>query len=307
VDLLQSTQIRLMLPARTRLVENKALKQLKETIEVEFYRYFQRQKEHSLTYSEFLRAKELGINLPEAKPKYQAGLIHDEYDMAAQVIPPKDFRLSQGYVLIEKDFNNDEHTLANVHLLGALGESAFVPVTIESGYMGYSWTNLPKVTKVEVMPGKRKLCHSIQSGDLVCVDSLSITVQTSDGKTFSSPVPMAVASEKPRVQNSWVTDIVYVTPDAKAKLDNVNIWYHLGGYSDDGDTLETQEYYFEKDLEAFWNELIGPYETLRRKLMEQTFSLDDRWTKLVITKDGSLEVFYKNGKRDYIRPANPSN
>jgi len=190
--------------------------------------------------------------------------------------------------------------------LGALGDSAFVPVTIDSNYLGYSWTNLPKVTNVEVAAGKQKLCHSIQSGDLVYVDSLSITIQTSDGKTFSSPVPMAVSSEKSKNQYRWTTDIVYVTEDAKTKLDNVNIWYHLGGYSDDGDTFETQEYYFEKDLEAFWNELISPFETLRRKLMEQTIHLDDRWTKLVLTKEGSVEIFYKNGKREYIRPADHS-
>jgi hypothetical protein len=309
VDLAQQTQIRLMLPARTRLVENKALKQLKDAIEIEFYRYYQRQKEHSLYYSEFLRAKELGIDLPEANPKYLAGLLHDEYDMVTQVVPSKDFRLSQGYLFSEKCLD-EEYAMTNAHLLGALGTfetNPFVPVTIESGYMGYSWTKLPKVTKVEVTPGKRKLCHDIQSGDLVCVDSLSITVQTSDGKTFSSPVPMAVSSEKSKTQYRWTTDIVYVTPEAKTKLDNVNIWYHLGGYSDDGDTFETQEYHFEKDIEAFWNELIGPHESLRQKLISETYGLGDTWIKLVLTKEGSLEIFFKNGKREYIRSADLSN
>jgi hypothetical protein len=74
VDLTAQHKIRLMLPARTCLVENKAVKKLKEAIEVEYYRYFQRQKEHSLHYSEYLRAKQLGIDLTEATQRYQAGL-----------------------------------------------------------------------------------------------------------------------------------------------------------------------------------------------------------------------------------------
>jgi hypothetical protein len=305
VDLAQQTQIRLMLPARTCLVENKALKKLKDAIEIEYYRYFQRQKEHDLYYSEYLRARELGISLPEAKQQYQAGLLHDEYDMVTQVVPSKDFRISHGYLFSEKCLN-EEYAMTNAHLLGALGtfeSNPFVPVTIESGYMGYSWANLPKVTKVEVKAGKSILRNSIQSGDLACVESLTITVQTSDGKTFSSPVSMAVSCEKHKGKYNWASDIVYVTRAAKDQLDNVNIWYHLGGYSDEGDSFETQEYYFEKDLNEFWNELIGPHESLRQKLISETYCLGDKWTKLVLTKEGSLEMFFKNGKREYIRSA----
>lgn len=305
VELAQSTQIRLMLPARTRLVENKAMQKLKKAIEAEYYRYFQRQKEHDLYYSEYLRARELGIILPEAKQKFTAGYVHDEYDMVSQVIPPKDFRLAQGYVCFEND-PDDEYAMTNAHLLGALGtfkDDPFVPVLIESGYVGYSWANLPKVTKVEVKAGKEILRNSIQSGDLVCVESLLITIHTSDGKTFSSPVPMVVFCDKPKGKHTWTNDVVYVTRDAKDCLDNVNIWYHLGGYSDDGDSYETQEYYFEKDLNEFWNELVGPHESLRQKLISETWGLGEKWTKLVLTKEGSLEIFFKNGKREYIRPA----
>jgi hypothetical protein len=60
VDITQDTAIRLMLPARTCLVENEAYEQLKSAIEKEFYRYWQRQKSHSLYYDEYLRARGLG-------------------------------------------------------------------------------------------------------------------------------------------------------------------------------------------------------------------------------------------------------
>ncbi len=80
VDITDKTDIRLMLPARTRLVENQAFKQLKTAIEMEYYRYFQKQKTHTLYYEEYLRARELGIELPQAAPQFEVGLmISDNY------------------------------------------------------------------------------------------------------------------------------------------------------------------------------------------------------------------------------------
>jgi hypothetical protein len=117
--------------------------------------------------------------------------------MAAQVIPPKDFALPEGHLCFEKDIE-DEYAVTNAHLLGALGEfkdKPFVPVWIEPCFIGYSWTNLPKVTEVKINPGKEILRHSIRSGEIICVESLTVTVHTSDGKVFSSPVCMAVSSE----------------------------------------------------------------------------------------------------------------
>jgi len=59
----EPTDIRLMLPARTRLVENEAFEQIKSALEIEAYRFYQRQEKHSLYYDEYLRGKELGVEL----------------------------------------------------------------------------------------------------------------------------------------------------------------------------------------------------------------------------------------------------
>jgi len=190
VDIADDTDIRLMLPARTRLVENKAYEQLKVAIELEFYKYFQRQKTHTLYYKEYLRAKELGIELPEAEPQFRVGVISSEYNEPAEIANPKNFKLKDGYLCFNGDCKDDKAE-TNAHLLAALGtfkDKLFVPVTIDSGYMGYSWTNLPKVTKVEVAKGKEKLRHGINCGEIACFDKLSITAHTSDGKTFISDV-----------------------------------------------------------------------------------------------------------------------
>jgi len=308
VDIADKTDIRLMLPARTRLVENKAFEQLKAkaAIELEYYKYFQKQKTHTLYYEEYLRAKELGIELPEAEPKYQAGLIWGEYCEPVEVVMPKDFKLEDCYLCLNEDFK-DETTAANAHLLSAIGEfkdTPFVPITINKGYMGYSWTKFPKVTKVEVSKSGEKLRHSINCSEIACFDCLIITVHTSDGKKFSSNVDMAVVTEPPRGKYQWIDQLVCVTKDARSHLSSDNIWFHIGGFDLEGDSYDTQLYYFEKELDEFWNELVGPYESLRSELLSAlsgNYGLYGKWQKITIAADNSLEILFKDGSKERVK------
>ena len=304
VDIADQTDIRLMLPARTRLVENQAFEQLKVAIELEYYKYFQRQKTHTLSYEEYLRAKELGIELPEAEPQYTVGLISGEYNEPVEIAIPKNFKVEDGYLCFNGDLKNDMAE-TNAHLLGALGDfkdKPFVPVTIGGCYMGYSWTKLPKVTKVEVTKGKEKLRHSINCGEIACFDKLIVTVHTSDGKTFSSDIDMAVITKPPKGKYQWSEETVCVTKDARNHLSAENIWFHLGGYSDEGDSFDTQLSYFEKELDEFWNELIGPYETVRQQLIKELYPLYEKWQKITIFSDNSLEIVFKDGRRQRVNP-----
>ena len=309
VDIADQTNIRLMLPARTRLVENDAFEHLKAAIELEYYKYFEKQKNHTLYYEEYLRAKELGIELPEAEPQFKAGLIWGENNEPVEVIMPKDFKLEDCYLCFKEDFK-DETAEANVHLLAALGEfkdKPFVPITIDNGYMGYSWTKLPKITKVEVTKGKEKLRHSINCSEIACFDKLAIKVHTSDGNIFSSDVDMAVQQEPPRGKYRWVDQLVCVTKDTRNHLSSENIWFHIGGFDIEGDSYDTQLYYFEKELDEFWNELIGPYETVRQQLLKELYPLYDKWQKVTIFSDQSLEIVFKDGRRQRVNsPACPA-
>ena len=306
VDLAQQTSIRLMLPARTQLVENPALEKLKAAIEIEYFRYFQRQKQHSLYHGEYLRSKELGIVLPEATPTYHVGLVWDEYDQVVEVTAPKDFKLQEGVLCLEDGLNN-EHDLTNVHLLGALGklaETPFVPVSIENGYRGYSWTNLPKVISIKVAAGKERLRRMILSCDLVCVESLSITVETSDGMRFSSEVPMAMISEGPTATYKWHSDTLYVTEAARRDLTDDNLWYHLGGFDCEGDSYETQQYDVEESLGEFWSELVGPHENLRHELMTRInlhHRIYDKWQKVIVEENGDMKIIFKDGKAEIVK------
>jgi hypothetical protein len=304
VDIADQTDIRLMLPARTRLVENHAFEKLKDAIELEYYRYFLRQKTHALHYSEYIRAKELGIELPEAEAQYKVGLIWDEHELAVEVSTPKDFNLQDGYLFFNDDFE-DEYAETNAHLLSALGKfdgKPFMPVTIDNGYMGYSWTKLPKVTKVEVNKGKQMLRRSVYCNDIVCFEKISITVHTSEGKKYFSKVPIAVLVQPPQGKWKWAADLVCVTKDAREQLSSENLWYHLGGFDLEGDSYDTQLYYVEKELQEFWNELIGPFETVRQKLIKELYPLFDKWQRVTILEDSSLEILFKDGRKEQIKP-----
>jgi hypothetical protein len=298
------TGIRLMLPARTQLIENKAFNELKAAIEIEAYRFIQKQGSHKLPFKEYERAKKLGIDLPEAEPVFEVGLLYGENIEPIEITRPEDFPLSKCYRLSKDCEENSETDEANMHLLAATGKfkEAFVPVKIRPAYDGYSWTNLPVVNKVEVTVGKEIGRQGIWSETLVAVDSLQIAVQTSDAKTFKSDVLMAVLGE-PVEKRSWCCMNVYITLEARCQLSTTDIWFHLGGWNDEGDTWDTQKYQVEQELEEFWATIIGPAEYLRSKLRECLYGVVKDWKQIIFDDNEAITITYKDGKvKSYESP-----
>jgi hypothetical protein len=123
----------------------------------------------------------------------------------------------------------------NTHLLAALGDlpRRFVPVWIEDKYDGYSWAKLPTVEDVRVKEGKNLYRASVRGHIyLECVDSLVITVQTSDDRKLSGNVCLAAG-----VPITWSggggTQTIYVTPEAHTRLVPANVMAYLGvAYND---------------------------------------------------------------------------
>ena len=301
----EATGIRLMLPARTMLVENEAFEALKRVLETEAYSHYQRVGEHTLRYSEYLRARELGIDLPEAKPVYEVGLIEcSDPPEPVEVTKPDAVPLARCYRLNAKPIGKDDKSEVNAHLLAALGTSRepFVPVRIAEEYDGYSWAKLATIDKVEVQLGKQFQESHLWSGKLICVETLTITAHTSDGKVFSSPVCTAVLPPESG-HAAWMNrDRVYVTPEARNRLDTSEIWFHLGGWYEDGDRYDTQEAAVSDDLAAFWADLVGPDESWRLKLLEATGGARHDWRTITISREGSVTVALADGATKTIRP-----
>ncbi len=299
----EPTGIRMMLPARTQLIENKALKTLKAAIEIEAYRFIQKRGKHQLPYEQYLRAAELGIKLPEAEPTFEVGTLSGDTPEPIEVIKPKDFPLSRCYRISHTLEKEDENCSANVHLLAALGkfDEPFVPVSISRAYDGYNWAKLPTVDKIEAKFGKELGRGWLWSEVLVAVQSIRITAQTGDGKVFDSDVVMAVLAPE-NIERPWCgADRVLVTPEAREQLSPSHIWFHLGGWSDEGDTYETQEYQFEEQLELFWARIAGPGEYLRTKLVENLDAVKGEWQTITIDADGTVGIAYKDGSTKTLK------
>ena len=290
------TSIRLMLPARTQLIENEAFEELKAAIEIEGYRFIQKQGSHKLPFKEYERANELGIKLPEAEPVFEAGLLYGDVVEPIEVGMPHEFPLNRFYRLNKNCMDACETNEANVHLLAATGQfkEPFVPVRIRPAYDGYSWANLPTVDRVEVTVGKElgKGCVWIEM--LVAVDSLHIAVHTSDNKVFESNVLMTVL-DQPAEKRNWYCMNVYVTLEAREQLSSTDIWFHLGGWNDEGDTYDTQLYQFEEDLEQFWASIVGPGEYLRSKIRSCLYGVIKDWKKITFEQNETLTIQYNDG------------
>jgi hypothetical protein len=297
------TGIRLMLPARTQVVENEALVKLRQALEREAYRYLQRRGQHRLPYRQYLRARELGIALPEATPTFRVGLLStSEFPEPVEVSMPKDFPLARCY-RFDPDAAAAETDETNTHLLAALGtfSEPFVPVSIRKEYDGYSWANLPAIRKVSLTVGKELHSACLWTGTLTCVESLVIAVEASDGKVFSAPVCMAKASP-PEDADGWCDDEVLVTREAEERLSTAEIWYHFGGWCEDGDTYDTQEASFEQELDGFWADLVGPDEQLRRSIMAALAGLKPTWKCVKVFANGKMRVQLKDHTTKVIQP-----
>ena len=300
----EPTGIRLMLPARTCLVENKAFEALKAAIELEAFHHLLRQGHHQLPYKDFLRAKELGIELPESTPAYDVGLLEGDTPEPVAVTMPEGSPLAICYRLSRALLDGDPQHAANAHLLGALGkhDGPFVPVRISECYDGYSWAKLPTIEKVDVATGKEIGEASLGCGRLICVESLTITAHTSDGKVYSSPVCMAV-TEPTKEERRWFDSArVYVTREARKRLYASDIWFHVGGYWEDGDTYDTQATLFSNELDEFWLSIDGPNEPLRAGIMESLGRFARGWKSVSATADGVVRLVLADGSEKMIAP-----
>jgi hypothetical protein len=134
------------------------------------------------------------------------------------------------------------------------------------------------------------------------VDDLSITVHTSDGKVFSSSVCMAKAPLSPENKSYWADDHFVVTAQAQDRLRPSEIWYHLGGWYEDGDTYDTQEAAFERSISQFWANLIGPDEQLRRDIVAPFNRIVPEWKAAHIYPDGRVRIEHADNTEKTIQP-----
>jgi len=119
--------------------------------------------------------------------------------------------------------------------------------------------------------------------------------------TVNSPVCMGIPPVGESEENRFREETVYVTPEAQEILAPSHIWFHLGGWSDEGDTYDTQESQFTQDLERFWSRLVGPDEQLRRDLMTAAERITPKWKAVTLSANGTVRIRFRKGKAKVVR------
>jgi hypothetical protein len=68
------------------------------------------------------------------------------------------------------------------------------------------------------------------------------------------------------------------------------------------DTYDTQEEQFQEELEAFWQQLVGPHESLRTQLMTATEKLAKGWRQVTIRPSGKVVILQKDKSEQVLAP-----
>ena len=291
------TGLRLMLPARTRVVENPAFKQLQQVLLVDTFKHLQRRGTHGLPFKTWKRVKdEFGITLPEATPRYTVGLMSDGlYESAPAFEHPDPLPLDQCY-RAKNDLK--EGAARTVHLFACYADRSklpnpFYPIDVLDWYAGYSWHDaVPTIESVTVERDELPLARDWVCGaDLTCCPKLSVTIKTSDGLEFKAEV---CASGDPADGDDFP---LWVTPAAHDTLENRHAWYLLGGFNEDGgDSYDTQETQFEDAWRDFWLRLDGPDNLKRFEILHAIdLHCGPGWTKLTAhAATETVRVQFKN-------------
>ncbi len=99
---------------------------------------------------------------------------------------------------------------------------------------------------------------------------------------------------------------VYVTLEARNQLSTTDIWFHLGGWNDEGDTWDTQKYQVEQELDQFWATIVGPAEYLRSKIRDCLYGIVKDWKKIIFEEDMNITILYKDGTEKIYRSSHSS-
>jgi len=260
---------------------------------VERYRKLQAEGHHTLPYEEFLRARELGVELPEADPVYE---VVRSLPKSLSGAMPEGVPLRECYRVTTELCEEGEAQMDNACLLAALGQlkKPFVPVWIDSDYDGYSWAKLPRIETVDVAGEEElQIAPFLASRHIECAKSLVITAHTSDGKKHSAPVCLAVA--EPFVACSYFQQTIHVTPEARSRIPVMALLSYLGVP------------YYDTDLKAklddFWLGCGLDGEALRVAILDRLEMLLPGWETISTTEIGAVTI---RSKREGERTLLPS-
>jgi len=182
VDILESAVLHLVLPARKEMVQNAALENLREAAERAIYRTIAERSGHRLAHAQWLRARDLGVDLGEAESWLPAWFPH-----TAEGIRNHEFECVRDVpmILFPEHGPAIEQCAARVLQRGdPLGGTLVSEVTAFAGYRWYD--RLPRIANLS-------FAISTEAGTFRCEDDLVSLPGLVSGRVTSIALDAAVS------------------------------------------------------------------------------------------------------------------
>jgi len=255
--------LRLVLPGRHSVVQDKAWAEFKGIAEKLIFEACLTATggQHRLSYQMFCHGRELGVDLPEAKPVLSSpGEEWNEVDVVQ--------RLEQQVqvLVVENSFDK-----CQLELLMANKPSDVVLVKATSKYLGYSWYDaLPRVCdNVELLCDGENIWDEladnrksiVDTGEVVYVETLKLVV---DGTAWPDPEFIILSNDDYLYGQCLLEDtcgfVVRKGVEQSTLVDNalemaISLWEPCE--DDEADSFETQKQWFEKEALVSLTDLLG--------------------------------------------------
>jgi len=183
VDIVDAPHLALVLPARKEMVENAALDQLRQTIRQAIYAHIRTLGNHSLNFTSWHEAADLGIRLPEARPELRAW--QPRFSDTNSGNDSKAIAVHAAAIIVDAFTIGIEQSAA----LALADDSRFAGrlVGTDYGMIGYSWyDSLPNIIDLqftfdadgETYVYDEDTAPDVESG---VVENLALTVRLASG------------------------------------------------------------------------------------------------------------------------------
>lgn len=309
VDIIDAPTLQLVLPARKEMVENEALGQLRIAMEAAIYRAIAIRPAHRLTFRSWLRAAELGVDLPEAAA-WLDGWMPKIADSTSTPAGPK---------VASKEMMIVSHSQADLEQAAApiIGNASLMgrqTVDPEPAFEGYSWYDrLPRITVIDFIfdhDGKSWI-YGDSTAEYLPPDMpagrvanlmLDLSIASDGGEhaaacVRSFDIPMLVAGNDANSIDEaaiLIREGADVKPDDLVRLMEASLF--CASEDADSDSWETQRDRFCAEARNLANTLLlGEEEALIAQLREAVFDhvvwLIPKGRQMVVTASmGALEL-----------------
>lgn len=304
----EPTDLRMILPARTGVVRNKAFERLGIECEKELYRWIQNRGHHTLSYANFQRALKLGIDIGESEPVVINTCHNDNTFSDHNSVDARDPVLSGSTEMFVIGFDGDEDpepedgsSEREELILSALNMAGVGVGRVDHRYDGYKWVqDLVTLDKVTVRYGEEMFTGEVQGSQLTCVPEITFRAEFSNGEVKEGELWACPNADGGEAMSSWSSSII-VTPDTIKNCYGNYIWHCIGGWDEDSD-WDTSCKQFEEEYEDFTDQLVGPDESVRRRVWGGAF--DNLWgqdrdqiERVELDRKGNVTIHYQGDQK----------